>query len=124
MKEMGIVNIRYGFDIDNGSNPETPLHYEMGFNLVGSIPYRFAGMKHYNPKRRPPQVICVTPWKDLLNIANRFEANQTGFSWHENFDDTIAIGYAEHEKNDYRWEGVFWLWERRFMENTGGPCQK
>ena len=124
MEQMGIINIRYGFDIDNGSDPETPLHYEMGFNLVGSTPYHFAGMNHYNPKRRPPQEICVTPWKDLLNIANRFEANQTGFSWHENFDDTIAIGYAEHEKNDYRWEGVFWLWERRFMENTGGPCQK
>ena len=123
MNRMGVVNIRYSFDIDNGSNRAWPLHYEMGFNFVGSTPYRFAGMEHFNTKRRPPQVICVTPWQDLPNIANRFEAKQTGFSWHENCDDTIAIGYAEHEKNDYRWEGVFWIWERRFMENTGGPCQ-
>ena len=27
-------------------------------------------------------------------------------------------------RDDYRWEGVFWIWERRFMENTGGPGQK
>jgi len=26
--------------------------------------------------------------------------------------------------DDYRWEGVFWMWERRFIGNTGGPCQK
>jgi hypothetical protein len=124
MEQMGIANIRYSFDVDNGSDSKTPLHYEMGFNLVGSTPYRFAGMKRCNAKRRPPQVICVTPWENLPNIANRFEADQTGYSWHENFDDTVAIGYADHEKNDYRWEGVFWIWERRFMENTGGPCQK
>jgi hypothetical protein len=42
----------------------------------------------------------------------------------ENVDDTIAIGYREHKQDDYRWEGIFWMWERRFMENTGGPCQK
>jgi hypothetical protein len=124
MERMGIVNVRYSFDVDNGSSKQTPLHYEMGFNLVGARPYQFAGMTHYNAKRRPPQVTCVTPWEDLRNISNNFEAIETGFSWHENFDDTMAIGYAEHKDNDYRWEGVFWIWERRFMENTGGPCQK
>jgi len=124
MERIGAVNIRYSFDVDNGSCKETPLHYEMGFNLVGAEPYLYPGMKHYNAKRRPPQVTCVIPWKDLRKISDNFEAKQTGFSWHENFDDTIAAGYAEHAKNDYRWEGVFWIWERRFMENTGGPCQR
>jgi len=122
--QMGIANIRYSFDVDNGSGKETPLHYELGFNLVGATPYQFPGMKHYNPKRRPPQVTCVVPWKDVRSIADHYEARETGLSWHENFDDTIATGYAEHKENDYRWEGVFWIWERRFMENTGGPCQK
>jgi hypothetical protein len=124
MEQMGIVNIRYGFDIDNASSAQTPLHYEMGFNMVGATPYRFPEMTHYNPNRRPPQETCVIPWHSMRKIAETFEARQTGFSWHENFDDTVSIGYADHKQNDYRWEGVFWIWERRFMENTGGPCQK
>jgi hypothetical protein len=124
MLHKGIVNIRYSFDIDQMSGPDHPLHYEMGFNLVGATPYEFAGMHHYNAKRRPPQSTVVTPWRKLRTISDRFAATETGFSWHEQFDDTIATGYGDHEKNDYRWEGVFWIWERRFMENTGGPCQK
>jgi hypothetical protein len=124
MEHMGIANIRYSFDVDGGSNKDTPLHYDFGFNLVGRTPYQFPEMRHFNPKRRSPQTTCVTPWKDLRKIADRFNAPETGLSWHENHDDTIAIGYGPHEKDDYRWEGVFWTWERRFMENTGGPCQK
>jgi len=124
LERIGIANIRYSFDVDKGSSKETPLHYDFGFNLVGATPYQFPGMQHYNPKRRPPQTTCVTPWKDLRRIADHFAARETGFSWHENFDDTIAIGYGDRAKDDYRWEGIFWTWERRFMENTGGPCQR
>jgi len=124
MRHQGIVNIRYGFDVDGGSSKAAPLHYEMGFNLVGKTPYDVPGMHHYNALRRPPQTTCVIPWKDLRRFSDQFRATETGFSWHEHFDDTIAIGHDEHEKNDYRWEGVFWIWERRFMENTGGPGQK
>jgi len=124
LRTMGIVNIRYSFDVDNRSSKETPLHYDFGFNLVGAAPYVYPGMAHVNGKRRPPQVTVVTPWKDLRTISNRYEARETGLSWHENADDTIAIGYADHAKDDFRWEGVFWIWERRFMENTGGPGQK
>jgi hypothetical protein len=124
MRDKGIVNIRYSFDVDALSDKKTPLHYEMGFNLVGATPYDFPDMHHYNQFRRPPQTTVVTPWKQLRSISDHFEARETGFTWHEQFDDTIAVGYAEHELDDYRWEGVFWIWERRFMENTGGPCQK
>ena len=113
MEQMGIVNIRYSFDVDNGSCAKTPLHYDFGFNLVGASPYKFPQMEHHNPRRRPPQVTCVIPWKNLPNIADNFQANQTGLSWHENYDDTIAIGYADQKEKDYRWEGVFWIWERR-----------
>ncbi len=124
MERMGVVNIRYGFDVDNLNDAERPLHYDFGFNLVGARPYDFSGMYHYNPKRRPPQTTVVTPYHRLRGIADRFDASETGLSWHENFDDTIEIGYGQHADEDRRWEGVFWIWERRFMENTGGPNQK
>jgi hypothetical protein len=124
LNRMGIVNVRYGFDIDGGSSKATPLHYDFGFNLVGAAPYEYRGMQHKNAKRRPPQATVVTPWKKLRGICDAFPAKETGFSWHEETDDTIAIGYGENREQDFRWEGVFWTWERRFMENTGGPNQK
>jgi hypothetical protein len=124
MADMGIVNIRYSFDIDKGSSKALPLHYDFGFNLVGKTPYQFPGMEHVNLKRRPPQVTKVIPWKDMRAVADRYEARETGFSWHENYDDTTAIGFGDFKLEDWRWEGVFWVWERHFMENTGGPNQK
>ena len=123
LARMGIVNIRYSFDIDRGSSAAMPLHYDCGFNLVGSAPYDYPGMEHFNPMRRPPQVTVVTPWENLRSISDTYLARETGFSWHEQSDDTIAIGYGEHKELDFRWEGIFWTWERRFMENTGGPTQ-
>ena len=124
MGRIGVNNIRYSFDVDRGSSEEYPLHYDMGFNLVGSTPYDFPWMRRSNAKRRPPQEAVVIPWKDLRSVADGYRARETGFSWMENVDDSIAIGYREHKQDDYRWEGIFWMWERRFMENTGGPCQK
>ncbi len=124
MERMGVVNIRYSFDVDNLSAEQTPLHYDFGFNLVGETPYEFSGMAYFNPKRRPPQVTQVIPYDRLREISDRYEAQETGFTWHEQHDDTISIGYGEHKDLDYRWEGVFWTWERRFMGNTGGPGQK
>ncbi len=48
---------------------------------------------------------------------------QTGFSWREYGDDGVSLGVAPHPAEDRRWEGVFWVWNRRFMHNTGGPTQ-
>ena len=124
LERMGIVNIRYGFDVDGLSGKDYPLHYDFGYNLVGATPYKYTGINHYNPLRRPPQVTVVTPYERVRSIADHFEAAETGLSWHENFDDTIKIGYGPHAEENWRWEGVFWIWERRFMENTGGPNQK
>ncbi|HOD49920.1 MAG TPA: hypothetical protein PKJ78_07780 [Candidatus Hydrogenedentes bacterium] len=124
LARIGIVNIRYSFDVDGGSSAATPLHYDVGFNLVGAAPYEYPGMEHFNPKRRPPQVAIVTPWEGLRAICDAYAARETGLSWHEHSDDTIAIGHGENRDADFRWEGVFWTWERRFMENTGGPNQK
>jgi len=123
-ERIGVVNMRYSFDIDNLSSAETPLHYDFGFNLVGGVPYEFPGMEHFNPKRRPPQVTRFIPHGKARAISDSFPARETGFSWHEHYDDTISIGYGQHEDQDLRWEGIFWIWERRFMENTGAPNQK
>lgn len=124
MRRMGIVNIRYGFDVDNGSRKDMPLHYEMGFNLVGAVPYDYPGMEHFSPKRRPPQTLRVTPFEKLRGISDTYPAKETGFSWYEQEDDTVRLGHMSAPKKDRRWEGVFWVWERRFMGNTGGPCQR
>ena len=124
MARMGVVNIRYSFDVDGLSGKDNPLHYDAGFNLVGALPYEFPGMGQHNSKRRPPQETVVMPWKDVRAIANAFPARETGFSWFENTDESRSIGYGEHKKENFRWEGVFWIWERRFMGNSGGPCQK
>ena len=117
-------NIRYSFDIDQLSGKAFPLHYDCGFNLVGKVPYDVPGMRRSNALRRPPQVTVVVPHDRLRDVCDRYEANETGFTWHEGHDDTITIGDAPDPKLDFRWEGVFWIWERRFMENTGGPGQK
>ena len=124
MEKMGVVNIRYSFDVDGLSGQANPLHYDAGFNLVGATPYEFPGMIHHNAKRRPPQETRMLPWKDVRAIADSFPARETGFSWFENTDESRAIGYGEHKTENFRWEGVFWIWERRFMGNSGGPCQK
>jgi hypothetical protein len=123
-EQMGVVNIRYSFDIDNLSSSENPLHYDFGFNLVGGIPYDFEGMEHFNLKRRPPQVTRFIPYERIIEVSDSFPARETGFSWHEHYDDTISIGYGPARDQDMRWEGIFWIWERRFMENTGAPNQK
>ena len=85
---MGVVNIRYSFDVDGLSGQDNPLHYDAGFNLVGALPYDFAGMGHHNPKRRPPQETIVLPWKDVRAVADSYPARETGFTWFENTDDS------------------------------------
>ncbi len=124
MRRMCAVNIRYSFDIDDGSTAERPLHYDFGFNMVGNLPYAFEGMQRFQPLRRPPQVTRVTPFDGLRGICDRYPARETGFSWREHADDTISIGHPSAPQDDWRWEGVFWIWERRFMGNTGGPTQR
>lgn len=127
MRSMGAMNVRYSFDIDNLSGPKTPLHYDMGFNLVGAVPYDLPGDRHFNAKRRPPQTTRVIPHDRLRAFCDSYAAQQTGFTWHEQHDDTISIGDPAgpgNKDDDFRWEGVFWTWERRLMPNTGGPGQK
>ncbi|MBN1418562.1 MAG: hypothetical protein JXP34_07270, partial [Planctomycetes bacterium] len=124
MRRPGAVNIRYSRDLDGLSSAERPLHYEMGFNLIGCVPYEFPGMARTHPLRRPPKTTRVIPHEDLIGVAERYPADRTGFTWREYGDDAIVLGSGAHAEEDRRWEGVFWSWSRRFMHNTGGPIQE
>jgi hypothetical protein len=123
MRHPGAVNFRYSRDLDGLSSPERRLHYDMGFNLIGRVPYEFEGMARENPLRRPPKVTKVIPHESLVAIAESYPAEQTGFSFREYGDDAVALGWEPRPEEDRRWEGVFWTWSRRFMHNTGGPIQ-
>lgn len=123
MESIGLVNVRYSFDIDNQSSEATPLDYEMGFNMTGAQPYDYPGMAHANPLRRPPRETVRAPHGGVLAIADNYPAEQTGFSWMEYPDASIRIGHPSKPEDDRRWEGVFWTWSRRIMHNTGGPVQ-
>jgi hypothetical protein len=125
MERMAVANIRYSFDIDNLSTRERPTHYEMGFNLLGRLPYsEIEGVRDMQPLSRPPQTTVHIPFKHTCELGNSYAARATGFSWHEFADGSIAIGDPRVDQDwDRRWEGVFWTWNRIFMDNTGGPNQ-
>ncbi|MGH9449861.1 MAG: hypothetical protein ACRD11_04890 [Terriglobia bacterium] len=113
LKDMAIVNGRLSFNIDpepRHSALDRP-HYNFGFNMVGDQPYRFPHMFYTNPRRRPPQTVVRLDWHHALAVALAYPANQTGFSWDE-------------ARGVHRWEGDFWINERRVMPNTGGPTMR
>ncbi|OGD21129.1 MAG: hypothetical protein A2W03_03910 [Candidatus Aminicenantes bacterium RBG_16_63_16] len=124
MNEMGVSAIRYSFDVDNLSGQAQPHHYEMGFNLSGYVPYKFEGMERPGRLRRPPQTNFALPIECVREVADRYPADSTGFSFREFSDGTIDLGYSKRDPEyDQRWEGIFWMWRRVIMQNTGGPVQ-
>jgi len=123
MRNMGAVNVRYSRDLDGLSSPDRQLHYDMGFNLIGRLPYQFEGMARENPLRRPPRITNVIPYEKLIEVAETYPAEQTGFSFREYGDDAVSLGGDPRPEEDRRWEGIFWTWSRRTMHNTGGPIQ-
>ncbi|MBN2293628.1 MAG: BNR-4 repeat-containing protein, partial [Pirellulales bacterium] len=122
-RKMGALNVRYGIDIDNMSSKQRPLHYDMGFNLIGRQPYQYPDMKRTNPLRRPPKTTICIPHSATRKMAETYPAEQTGFSWREFRDDARQLGFGPLADDDRRWEGIFWTWSRRVMHNTGGPTQ-
>jgi hypothetical protein len=113
LAEMGAMNVRLSFSIDPEPRPPVPEspHYNFGFTMVGAKPYQFPQMFYTNPLRRPPQTVVRVPWNQALSASLDYPAHQTGFSWDE------ARGVN-------RWEGQFWIYERRLLYNTGGPTYR
>ncbi len=123
MNRMGVVNIRYSFDIDGGSSKEEPLHYEMGFTMTGSLPYEFPLMHRNQPLRRHPKWTVCIRHEQARKVSEQYVAEHTGFTWREFEDSRLKIGHPSRPEYDRRWEGVFWTWSRRIIHNTGGPIQ-
>jgi hypothetical protein len=113
LSQIGNMNVRFSYNIDPEPRRE-PLekpHYTFGFNLVGAQPYSYPNMNYTNPRRRPPQTVVRIPSSEGMNVALHYPAQQTGFSWDE-------------ARTVFRWEGQFWIFEREYMPNTGGPTMR
>jgi hypothetical protein len=103
-------NLRLSYSLDPEPRYQGP-HFTFGFTMVGAAPYQTTGRLYTNPRRRPPQTVVRLPWEGALETALHYEAQETGLSWDEHND-------------QHRWEGQFWIWERRLLENTGNPVYR
>ena len=113
LAQTGNLNVRFSFNIDPHPrhDPLTMPHYNFGFTTVGAVPYRYPNMTYTNPRRRPPQTVTRIPWKEGVEVGMNYPAHETGFTWDES-------------RSVWRWEGEFWIYERIFMSNTGGPTHR
>lgn len=123
MRRPAVANVRYSRDLDDLSSDERPLHYDFGFNMTGRTPYDMEGIERTDPLRRHPKTTRVIPHEKLIEFAETFEADATGFSQREFADAGVTLGAGDRPDLDRRWEGIFWTWNRRFMHNSGGPIQ-
>ena len=113
LEQTGNLNVRFSFNIDPSPRPEplTKPHYNFGFTAVGGVPYRYPNMRYTNPRRRPPQTVTRIDWKQGIQVGMDYPARETGFTWDES-------------RSVWRWEGEFWIYERIYLSNTGGPTQR
>ena len=110
LARMGAMNVRLSFNVDpepRHLDPNRP-HYNFGFTMLGAQPYHYPRMFYMNPRRRPPQTVVRIPWNGALSASLGYPAHKTGFTWDE-------------ARSVHRWEGQFWIFERRLLYNTGGP---
>jgi hypothetical protein len=113
LSEMGAMNVRFSYNLDPDprKEPVEKPHFTFGFTLVGEQPYDFPGMRYTNPRRRPPQTVVRLPRTSGVDMGMRYPAQSTGFTWDE-------------ARSVFRWEGQFWIYEREYMPNTGGPVMR
>jgi hypothetical protein len=108
--DIAMANFRLSYRLDSEARHDGP-HLTFGFTMVGDLPYQVPQRFYTNPRRRPPQTLVRLPWDSALDTALRYPARETGFTWDELGDQN-------------RWEGQFWIWERRLLENTGEPLHR
>ena len=113
LAETGNLNVRFSFNIDPSPrhDPLNKPHYNFGFTMVGNVPYRYPNMTYTNPRRRPPQTVTRIDWKQGVGVGMNYPAREMAFSWDE-------------ARSVWRWEGQFWIYERVYLSNTGGPTQR
>jgi len=113
LAKTGNMNVRFSYNIDPEPRrePREQPHYTFGFNLVGAQSYSYPRMNYTNLRRRPPQTVVRIPSAEGIDVAMHYPAQQTGFTWDE-------------ARTVFRWEGQFWIFEREYMPNTGGPTMR
>lgn len=113
LSEMGALNMRLSLNLDAvpRTEPVEQPHSTFSFTMTGKAPYVYAGMRDFNARRRAPQTTIHMPWASRWTAATNYAAQQVGFSWDE-----------AHQV--HRWEGEFWIYERRYLSNTGSPTQR
>ena len=120
LADVVVANLRASYRVERDGGKDAVAPYGMSYNLAGRMPYKFPDMVRSEAGRRPPQETVVIPWKDARALAENFEARETGFSWLESGDDATApAGPAEPDR-----KGLAWPWERRPMDESGGPSRK
>ncbi len=112
LAETGNLNVRFSFNIDGKrTEPLDKPHYNFGFTMVGAAPYSYPNMTYTNPRRRAPQTVTRIDWKQGVEVGMTYPARETAFSWDES-------------RSVWRWEGQFFIFERIYLSNTGGPTQR
>jgi hypothetical protein len=113
LEKTGALNMRLSFNVDPKprKDPLTKPHYNFGFTSVGAQPYQYPGMTDTNPRRRPPQTATRIDWKQRWAPGVNYPASETAFTWDES-------------RSVWRWEGQFWIYERVYLSNTGGPVHR
>ncbi len=114
LEEIGNLNVRFSLNIDPvpRRDPLNRPHFNFGFTMVGAVPYAtYPNILRFNPKRRPPQTAVTIAWEEGQAAALNYPAQETGFTWDE-------------AREVWRWEGQFWIFERVFLPNTGGPTHR
>ncbi|MEO6829969.1 MAG: hypothetical protein ABI164_09160, partial [Acidobacteriaceae bacterium] len=113
LQDMTVANMRLSYNIDPEPRHDAleKPHYNFGFTMEGQEPYKFPEMRYTNLRRRAPQTVIRMDWKSAIQHALSYPASVTGFSWDE-------------AHNVHRWEGQFWIYERRILANTGGPTER
>ncbi|HEY0307556.1 MAG TPA: hypothetical protein VGB94_05305 [Acidobacteriaceae bacterium] len=113
LPEMSLANVRLSYNIDPEPRHDAlkKPHYNFGFTMEGNHAYDFTGMRYTNHRRRFPQTVIRLNWKTAVQQTLHYQASVTGFSWDE-------------ARDALRWEGQFWIYERRIITNTGGPTMR
>ncbi len=113
LPETGNMNVRFSYNVDPDprGEPVQHPHFTFGFNMVGAQAYSYPEMRYTNPLRREPRTVVRLPASQGVSAALRYPAQQTGFTWDE-------------ARTVFRWEGQFWIYQREYMPNTGGPTER
>src|SRR5262249_9559500 len=92
---------------------QTPLHVRLqpGWNSAVRLPRHALHAPAPPAPGRPAPPVPPPPRPAGIGLGLHSPASQTGFSWDE-------------ARTVFRWEGQFWIFEREYMPNTGGPVMR